>query len=196
MSINHNSSDEMRTLIIELLAKYAGEPNQHAQVIREYSQRMMLSQAEHGSASRLWHTNERFVLSFGYEMNKKIASAQCLSTSSVDIPDLQAQLKETAPSSSRHLPEPTTPSLSGQPSQDDVIRLVENMVENVVEDMSEAKPPPKAESTKRVRIRAVENPHSGSNKEGRKCWGCGVPKAKGSGENNVHNTFNPIPGGV
>ena len=56
-------------------------------------------------------------------MNKKIPSAQCVFTSSVDIPDLHSQLKET-----KHLPGPDTPSLTGQPSQEDALRLVENIV--------------------------------------------------------------------
>ena len=183
--INHTKwSTEMKNLIIELLSKHSEDPEKYSKVIKEYNCRMMHSQFENHSSNQLWHTSSRFIQFFDRDLNRSIDSAQSLSSSSVNVPELQASLKETSTVSSTSLPEPKKPLCSTRsPDSTDVINLIQNIVEP--SDISESD----VQERKKVRKRAPASEKSGSNATGRNCLECGKPKAKSSGVNNLHSTF-------
>ena len=146
----------------------------------------MLSQAKNGSSNQLWQTSSRFVQLFDRDMTRSIESAQSLSTSHVNVPDLQKSLKRTSTVSMTALPKPQTPlcSTRGLPDTTDVINRIQNLANPSDESDTEKMP-----ECKTVRKRAPASEKSGSNATGRNCLECGGPKAKSSGVNNLHNTF-------
>ena len=124
----------MTNLIIKLLGDHSEDKDKYSKVINEYSRIMMLSQAKNGSSNQLWQTSSRFVQLFDRDMTRSIESAQSLSTSHVNVPDLQKSLKRTSTVSMNALPKPQTPlcSTRGLPDTTDVINRIQNLADPVM----------------------------------------------------------------
>ena len=175
---------EMKSEIDQLLALHVESEDKYERIVQSYTKKVHESLSNVGKNTRLFPTYSRFIQLYENDLNRQLDSAEAISSSSIDISALHDSLHETIFVKSTAVTEGARPVVKEEPDisktcHPDVISLVENIpMEQSVEE------PPKKQSRKRE----PKSEKSGTN-AGRNCLTCGKPKAKGSGDNNLHQTY-------